>query len=451
MTTAHGAAGAGGSAAAGETAGTDRVVATGGSGSAAAVASAAEPGTGVGLDLTRPRAFVTGELDPYFAELRRDRPLAWHEPPTADRQGFWVAGRHADVAALARDTTRLSSAHGNMLETLLDGGDPGGGRMLVVSDPPRHTALRGLMKSEFMPAALESLAERIRRVARDLWIRAALDGHCDVAADIAAKIPLAAICDLLGVPETDRAYVGERTTAALGSDLATPVQDASRLAQAEILLYFSRLARNEPSAMLRVLAEGSLDGAPLTRDELVLNCYSLILGGDVTTRLSIVGGVAALADDPALWEGLRDGEVEIGPTAEEVLRWTTPVVHLARTAVAEIDLHGRRIRPGDVVTLWPRSANRDEREFADPGRFDPARRPNRHLTFGFGPHFCLGAHLARIEVAAVLEGMRYAVDQITPDGPPQPVYSAFVAGYSALPVRLTPSVDALRSAPGRAG
>ncbi|NUO61114.1 MAG: cytochrome P450 [Hamadaea sp.] len=362
-----------------------------------------------------------------------------------------MAGRHADVAALARDTTRLSSARGNMLETLLDGGDPGGDRMLVVSDPPRHTALRALMKSGFMPAALESLAERIRRVARDLWIRAALDGRCDVAADIAAKIPLAAICDLLGVPETDRAYVGERTTAALGSDLATPVRDASRLAQAEILLYFSRLARNEPSAILRVLAEGALDGVPLTRDELVLNCYSLILGGDVTTRLSIVGGVAELAADPALWEGVRNGEVDIGSTAEEVLRWTTPVVHLARTAVTEIDLHGRRIRPGDVVTLWPRSANRDEREFADPGRFDPARRPNRHLTFGFGPHFCLGAHLARIEVTAVLEGMRHAVDRITPDGPPQPVYSAFVAGYSALPVRLTPSVAALRSAAGRAG
>lgn len=449
MTIGHG---AGGSAAAGETADADRVVATGGPGSPdEAVASAAEPGTGVGLDLTRPRAFVTGELDPYFAELRRDCPLAWHEPPAAGGRGFWVAGRHADVAALARDTTRLSSARGNMLETLLDGGDPGGDRMLVVSDPPRHTALRGLMKSGFMPAALEALAQRIRRVARDLWIRAALDGHCDVAADIAAKIPLAAICDLLGVPETDREYVGERTTAALGSDLATPVQDASRLAQAEILLYFSRLARNRPRAMLRVLAEGSLDGVPLTRDELVLNCYSLILGGDVTTRLSIVGGVAALAADPALWEGLRDGEVEIGSTVEEVLRWATPVVHLARTAVAEIDLHGRRIRPGDIVTLWPRSANRDEREFADPGRFDPARRPNRHLTFGFGPHFCLGAHLARIEVTAVLEGMRHAVAQVTPDGPPQPVYSAFVAGYSALPVRLTPSVDALRSAAGRAG
>ena len=415
---------------------------TGGSGP---VASAPDAGTGAEIDLTRPRAFVTGELDPYFADLRRDRPLAWHEPPGAGGRGFWVAGRHADVAALARDTARLSSARGNMLETLLDGGDPGGGRMLVVSDPPRHTALRALMKSEFIAAALESLAERIRRVARDLWIRAALDGHCDVAADIAGKIPLAAICDLLGVPESDREFVGERTSAALGSDLATPVRDASRLAQAEILLYFSRLARNDPSAVLRVLAEGTLDGVPLTRDELVLNCYSLIIGGDVTTRLSIVGGVAALAADPALWSRVRDGEVEIGSTAEEVLRWATPVVHLARTAVAEIDLHDQRIRPGDIVTLWPRSANRDEREFTDPGRFDPERRPNRHLTFGFGPHFCLGAQLARIEVTAVLEGMRHAVDRITPDGPPQPVYSAFVAGYSGLPVRLTPTADALRS------
>ncbi|HTJ66855.1 MAG TPA: cytochrome P450 [Actinospica sp.] len=393
-----------------------------------------------GTDLAKPRAHAGRELAPLFTALRREDPVAWHETSNGSVPGFWVVSRHADVSSLARDTTRLSSARGNMLTTLLADGDSAGNRMLVVSDPPRHHALRNLMREAFTPKALAPLGERIRESARELWRTAAERGHCDVATDIAARIPLGAICDLLGVPEADHAFVLKQTSAALSSHEPVPTSFAARMAQAEILLYFAKLARRraaEPADdVVSLLAHGLVDGEALTEDELVLNCYSLILGGDETTRLSMIGAVQALAEHPDQWARLRDGEVEVADAVEELLRWTTAVLHQGRTATADLELHGRRIRAGDIVTLWTCSANQDETAFAAPGRLDLGRRPNRQLAFGYGPHFCLGAHLARIELTALLKAMRETVAEVELDGPGEPIYSNFLTGYAALPVRL---------------
>ena len=204
-------------------------------------------------------------------------------------------------------------------------------------------------------------------------------------------------------------------------------------------MYFARLARirrNEAQDdLITLLARGTVDGERLTDDEVVFNCYSLILGGDETTRLAMISGVRALMEHPDQWRALKDGSVSLESATEEILRWTSPAIHVGRTATQDSVLHGEQIRAGDVVTSWTLSANFDEAEFDRPLRFDLARTPNRHLAFAYGPHFCIGAHLARIEISALLAGLRQLVGGIDEAGPALPIYSTFLRGFSSLPVR----------------
>ncbi|MBD0708855.1 MULTISPECIES: cytochrome P450 [unclassified Streptomyces] len=399
-----------------------------------------------GVDLTDPRRHAEEDLGPLFARLRARAPLAWHAAPPGARRGFWVVSRHEDAVDVLRDTAAFSSARGNMLTTLLGDGDSAGNRMLVVSDPPRHTELRTELRKAFTPRALAEIGEGIRRTARrvvrEAVERGAAGEPVDMADDIAARIPLSAICDLLGVPEQDRAFILRQTSVALGSHEPVPATLQARLAQAEILMFFSKLARKRGSGpaldVISLLARAEIGTRRLSEDELVLNCYSLILGGDETTRLSMTGGAHVLAHHPEQWHALRDGATGVGGAVEEILRWTSPLLHAGRTATRDVELHGRTIAAGDVVSVWLKSANRDERAFTAPESFDAGRASNRHLTFAHGPHFCLGAHLARIELAALLEELCEQVAEIEPAGPPSPVYSAFVSGPAHLPVVLRP-------------
>ncbi|MET7639868.1 cytochrome P450 [Streptomyces sp. NPDC005438] len=399
-----------------------------------------------GVDLTDPRYHAEEDPAPVFSRLRERAPLAWHPAPPDTERGFWVVTRHQDAVAVLRDTSGFSSARGNMLTTLLAQGDSAGNRMLVVSDPPRHTELRAQMRQAFTSRALEEIGRSIRASAqhlvREAVARGARGEPVDMAGDIAAPLPLSAICDVLGVPPEDRPFLMRQTSVALGSHEPVPATMEGRLAQAEILMFFSRLARRRGSGpaldAVSLLARAEVDARRLSEDEVVLNCYSLILGGDETTRLSMTGGVRALADHPEQWRRLRDGEVEVAGAVEEILRWTSPLLHAGRTATRDTSLHGRAVATGDVVSVWLGSANRDERVFTAPEALDLARTPNRHLTFGYGPHFCLGAHLARIELSALLEELREQVGEIETAGPPGPVYSAFVGGPARLPVVLRP-------------
>jgi cytochrome P450 len=396
-----------------------------------------------GVDLADPRTHAEYDLSALWQRLRDDHPVFWHGG-TEDRPGFWVLTRYADVYELHRDQ-RFSSQRGNVLDTLLAGGDSAAGSMLPVTDGPRHRQLRRLMLSAFGPRALAVIGEQVRRTAGQL-LRDALDaGTVDFATDVSARIPLATICDLLGVPEADRALILDLTSQTLGSELAGRPDEDAWLAKNELLLYFAELAatrRDTPhSDVVSLLATGEIDGMALTDAEVVLNCYSLILGGDETTRLTMSGGVLALMQHPDQWRALREGSVTLESAVEEMLRWTSATAHLGRTAVGDIELHGQRIAAGDVVTGWTCSANRDPRAFDDPdrfdlARFDLARSPNRHLTFGHGPHFCLGAHLARVEIGALLEELRTLVAAVQPAGPPRYFYSNFLTGVSSLPVTL---------------
>ncbi|GAA2083649.1 cytochrome P450 [Streptomyces albiaxialis] len=392
------------------------------------------------LNLLDLRLHATSDLGPVWRRLRDEAPVWWH-PSRGGLPGFWVVTRYEDVVAVSKDNRHYTVARGNMLGTLLRGGDTAGGKMIAVSDGPWHAALRRLLISGFGPRALGVVAQTIETATRRVVTAALERGTCDFAREVAAQIPLTAICELLGVPEEDRASVLELTNAAMLTGGEDEPDIETRVARSRILGYYSRLAaerRDAPGGdLVSLLATSEVDGRPLTKEETLLNCYNLIVGGDETARLAMSGGVLALIDHPEQWKRLLADPAAVDPAVEEILRWTSPASHVGRTATAATELRGTRIEEGDIVTLWTPAANRDERAFDEPDTFDLARSPNRHVTFGHGAHFCIGAHLARTELRTLLHTLRTHATSIALTGPPRRIESNFITGISSLPVALS--------------
>jgi cytochrome P450 len=246
------------------------------------------------------------------------------------------------------------------------------------------------------------------------------------------------ICDLLSIPSADRKDLLKWNKMALSSGHADSSEIDALSARNEIVLYFMELAqerRDRPgNDVISMLATAELDHRPLTVEEIAVNCYSLILGGDETSRVSAICAVLALIENPGEWHALKAGEVSFESAVEEIVRWSTPGIHLARTAVQDFEVGGRKVREGDIVTLWNISANNDETVFDDPRRFTLSRSPNRHLSFGHGPHYCLGAFLGRAELRALLTSLVAEVAEMELRGTPRPIYSNFLTGYDSLPV-----------------
>ncbi|OPF84589.1 cytochrome P450 [Streptomyces antioxidans] len=393
------------------------------------------------VDLTDPQTFLNRELPPMWRRFRELSPVHWH-PTEGLMPGFWVLSRYRDVMAVYRDNRAFTSEKGNVLTTLLQGGDSASGKMLAVTDGVRHREIRNLLLKAFAPRVLEPVVDAVRRRTEGL-VRAAVErGSCDFAQDVAEHIPMATIADLLGVPESDRGYLLTLTKQALSAEEAGQSVEESLIARNELLLYFADLAedrREEPTEdVISALATATIDGEPLTEEEIVFNCYSLILGGDETSRLSMICGMRELIEHPVQWKRLRAGDVAVESAVEEVLRWVTPAMHFGRRAVVDTEIGGQHIKAGDIVTMWNTAANYDDEVFAEPEVFDLGRTPNKHVSFGYGPHFCLGAYLGRAEIHAMLTALRTMVTEAELTGPGRPIHSNFLHGYSSLPVSLTP-------------
>lgn len=276
---------------------------------------------------------------------------------------------------------------------------------------------------------------------------AAERGQCDFARDIASVVPLETICDLLDVPAGDRQEILRLTKSALASDYAAPEASADRMARNEILIYFDNLVQERRKVPgddpISLMATAKIACQGLDDEDIILNCYSLIMGGDETSRLAMTGAVQALIENPGQWRALKSGNVTLERACEEVLRWTTPTMHFGRTAVRDVDLANRTIRSGDVVTLWFGSANRDETVFTEPDRLELDRSPNKHLSLGYGRHFCLGAYLGRVEIIAMLDGLRTFVARLEQAGTERRIYSNFLSGMSSLPIQIEGEPDAM--------
>ncbi|MBR8640623.1 cytochrome P450 [Streptomyces tuirus] len=398
-----------------------------------------EEGQVSGLDLTSPALHAEHDLSAVWRYLRTHHPLHRH-PSRAGAPPFWVVTRYADVVTALRDGRRLTSTAGNVLETLLAGGDSATGKMLAVSDGPRHAEVRRIIAGALTSDVFARLTRGIEEQVRSLVAGALEREDCDFGEDVAAQVPLRTICDMLAVPDADRAHIHRLGSSSVSSHVPSHTATDAWTAKNELLAYFIELVEERRGGsgddLISVLANARVHGRPLGSDEIVFNCYSLILGGDETTRLAMTGAVLALGENPAQWRALREGRVFLDTAVDEVLRWTTPSRHIGRLAVEPTEIGGGRVEAGDIVTVWLASANFDEREFPEPEQFRLDRTPNRHLTFAYGPHFCIGARLGRIQLAATLATLRDQVSEITVTGTPRRVYSNFLGGTCNLPVLL---------------
>jgi cytochrome P450 len=309
---------------------------------------------------------------------------------------------------------------------------------MALTDPPRHRQLRALVDEWFTVRAVRGIEEQLRVVAQQVISEAIARESVDFVREVAARMPLYVICQMMGVAKSDWSYIFELTSQAFSAtDIA-----AQRDAHMNIILYFSELADKravEPEDdLVSVLASAEVAGEKLTPDELVLYCDNLLVGGTENTRIAAAGGMMAFIEHRDQWEMLA-GNPELMPTAiEEVLRWTSTATHIVRTATTPVVIRDRQIAAGERVTLWNPSANRDEEVFTDPDRFDIRRQPNRHLALGAGEHFCLGSTLARAELRLLYTELLRQADVVELDGTPVRLGSIVVNGLESLPVRLTP-------------
>ncbi|WP_410586739.1 cytochrome P450 [Amycolatopsis sp. lyj-23] len=392
------------------------------------------------LDLSDPGLYESGEALGIWRELRRTDPV--HHVVRSPHGPFWAVLTHDLVTRALADPARFSSTGGMRIDADATATAAATGHMMVITDPPRHGKIRRIMASAFTPKTVARLRETMRGIVTGLVEDALEKGHCDFV-DVAARLPLAVICDLLGVPRPDWDFMLSRTMTAFGVGADAGPADAARAAVAhtEMFRYYQELMerrRREPrDDIVSALVHGRIDGRPLTETEVVLNCNGLISGGNETTRHATLGGVLAFIRQPDQWTLLRERPELLADAIQEVLRYTSPAMHLLRTATRDTTLGGKPIAAGDKVTLWLASANRDERVFPDPDRFDITRAPRRHLTFAHGPHHCIGAVLATTELTVMFGELIDRVERLEPAGPVRRMRSNLIGGIEALPVSLT--------------
>lgn len=402
------------------------------------------------IDLTDLDNFALGFPHHLFAIHRAEAPVWWHEPTehTPDGEGFWSVATHAESLAVMRDAVTYSSETGGDRPyggTIIPD-SPMAGSLLNMMDDPRHQRIRTLVSKGLTPRTIARLEDDLR--ARTRRLLAAIDGdECDYLVQVAAELPMQAICVLMGIPEDDRHRLFEHVERVFdfGSKRsAAGYDDAMIESGAAMMQYGTELiaAKRELPAddMLSIVIHATLpdQDPPCLTDAELLSFFTLLFAaGSDTTRNAAAGGLAELARDPAQWDRLAGDPAVVATAIEESVRWISPAAYNRRTATRDVELAGQSIRAGDKVVFWEASANRDERVFVDPMRFDVARDPNPHVGFGHGVHHCLGANLARLELRVLFEETAAAWQTVTLTGEPEWARSNKHTGLRHLPVRFT--------------
>jgi cholest-4-en-3-one 26-monooxygenase len=402
------------------------------------------------LDLLDLDMFQRGEQDEVFARLRREAPVSWQEHPHG--RGFWSVVQHGDVVTVNRDATLFSSELGSI--SLLDPDERANavgvdtrGAMMIATDPPRHTRYRRLVNSGFTPRTMKAIEQSLAGRATNIIDLVIERGSCDFVTDVAAELPLQAIADIMGVPQEDRGRLFDWSNRMVGLDDPEYASTDGTVASAELYAYVNDLARQRRADprddIVTVLVNAEIEGDSLSQVEFDMFMLLLTLAGNETTRNSTSWGMWALIENPEQYALLRDRPDLIDSAVEEILRWASPVLHFRRTATADTELHGQRIAKGDKVVMWHISANRDERVFAEPFRFDITRTPNNHVAFGGGgPHHCLGAYLARMQLRLMIGEIVARIPDMELAAKPELLRSNVLRGVKHMPVVFTPGARA---------
>ncbi|HEY4408677.1 MAG TPA: cytochrome P450 [Acidimicrobiia bacterium] len=400
------------------------------------------------VDVLSPAVYLDGPPWERFAWLRANAPVYDHgldDPLLVDR--CWVLSRHEDVRMASRDPVTFSSADGIHLRRAASHHFRPN---MINMDDPDHSRVRKLVSGGFTPRVVRAFERHYADLAAGVLDRAlAGGGEFDGVRALAAELPLLAICEILGAPEADRFRIFAWSNTLLSSEDPdyAPTPEAFEGAVMGLVAYAGELAdrhRRERGDDLVSALLGPDGELPLTDAEFEGLVMLLLAAGNETTRNAIAHGLLAFAEHPGEWAALRAaalteaGTGRLDTAVEEIIRWASPVNYMSRTATCDVELRGQLIRRGDKVTLLYSSANRDEAAFTDPDRFDTGRDPNQHLAFGFGPHFCLGATLARIELRALLEAMVPRIGALELTAPVRRVRSSFLNGLKELPLHALP-------------
>ena len=403
-------------------------------------------------DITSHDAYTDGVPHATFARLRREDPVHW--TPEADGSGFWSILGYRDALAVSRDVETFTSEQGIRLEEM-DAEENAARKTMMEMDPPEHTRYRRLVNKGFTRRTVESYEEPIRALAAEVVERALQNDRFDFVHDIAEELPMRMLGKLLGTSDEHGRQLVAWGDALLGNtdpdftDFPVDLVDTDEFrmvpfrspAAIEIFQFAQEQAADRRACpredIITQLLQPAIDGVPLTDHEFNNFFTLLVAAGNDTTRYSMTHGMWTFMNHPELWQALREQPELMVPGVEEVLRTSAVTMHFRRTATRDTEFGGKQIAAGDKVVMWFNSANHDDDGFPNPWRFDLAREKNDHMAFGRnGPHLCLGAWLARMELRLVFEELLKRVDRLELDGDIQHLRSNFIAGIKTMPVRV---------------
>ena len=380
-----------------------------------------------------------------WTQLRRDDPVSWYEQ-TDGGPSFWAVTKAEDIVTVGRQPEIFLNGPRLVLDNSQNG-DSSFPKTLIQMDPPKHTDYRKLAAKRFTPGKLRGLHGDIEALAREIidsLLSEGNEGECDFVEKVSAPLPIAVIAWLLGVPREDWRLLFDWTNRTIGANDPDFIgegmtgQETALQAMGELFAYFATLVedrkKNPQEDLITFFAKMEVDGKPIPDVDVLTWCLIIVIAGNETTRNATSGGMLALVQHQDQLRKLQQNLDHLPGAVEEIVRWTSPIIHFCRTASVDTELRGRKIEAGQHLALFYPSANRDEEVFEDPFVFRIDRYPNRHLAFGVGEHFCLGAHVARLELEFAFRYLLPRIDEIELAGPVERLHSALVGGVKKLPI-----------------
>ncbi len=402
------------------------------------------------IDIIDPDLYVQrGYPHEEWALMRREAPIFHYERP--DVYPFWAITKHADLIEVSRQPELFNELPAERQRLAIFKDNPNEERseepilrQLLNMNPPEHSAYRSVVNRRFTPRAIEQLRTQVEEVTAEVLDSVTGANEGDFVTQVSAKLPLAVISEMFGIPRSDWEMMFRLSNEMIGPEdpeynKNATIRETLERARMEFFQYFSNLIQarlaNPRNDVASALAQGRVNGEPIPQFETLSYFALLIIAGNETTRNAITGGLYALINHPEQWQLLKRDPSLIPSAVEEILRWTSPVIQFTRIATRDTVLRNQKIQEGEVLALFYPSANRDEEVFADPFRFDIKRAPNPQIAFGIGEHYCLGANLARLELQIMFRQLVERLERVELTGPIERMRSSFVGGIKHMPIR----------------